>query len=81
MANETSGQGDSPLIPPGTPRWIVPALAVTFTVAALIQFVIAATSSSSTVVTILLLTGGVTSLVLALQMVRALRRTAKQVKD
>lgn len=77
MVREAPGQGNRPLIPPGTPRWLIPALAAIFAVAALVLFVVAATSHGAVLPKTLLLIGGLASLLLAFQVVRVWRQSGK----
>ena len=77
VVKEAPGQGNTPHIPPGTPRWLIPALAAIFAVAALVLFVVAATSHGAVLTKTLLLLGGLASLLLAFQMVRVGRQSGK----
>lgn len=81
MMPDESGRDHSRRIPPGTPRWLIPSLTITFAAAALILFVIAATYANGAVVNVLSLVSGLLSLVLTVQMALVWRQNWKRQRD
>lgn len=70
-----------PVIPRGTPEWLIPVLGVVFAAGALILLIIAGTIAGGAGATVLFLVSGLVSLVLAVNMARVWRRSRREPRD
>ncbi|UKA69152.1 hypothetical protein LFT44_21785 (plasmid) [Arthrobacter sp. FW306-05-C] len=70
-----------PVIPPGTPEWLIPVLGVVFAAVALILLIIAGTIAGGAGATVFFLVSGLVSLVLAVNMARVWRRSRREPRD
>lgn len=74
MQPEESGRDHRPRIPPGTPKWLIPALTIAMAAAAVISLVIAATYADGAVVNVLLWVSGLVSLVVTVRLAQVWRQ-------
>lgn len=80
MTQKDPGMGH-PSIPPGTPGWLIPVLGMVFAATALILLIMAGSNAGGAGASVLFLVSGLASLVLAVNMARAWRRSRREPRD